>query len=272
MVTINSSNVSTSSLNRSADAIQEKLERLSSAQKLNSASDDAAGVAISEAFSSQINAQSQAIQNIGDATSLTQTASGYLDSLAAGVQRINELAVQSANGIYTDEDRAALQTEIDQITEEISSTLEDASFNDVSLFSGEEESLTFQIGDEAGDTLTVTTNDLAAQFDELGFAELSIATAEGANAAIDVTQQLSSAISAVAAEYGAVENTLASRADQLAESNINAAAAQSRIRDADIAKEVSELSAAEVLQQAGIAVQAQANKNAEGVLQLLNQV
>jgi len=263
-------NPSTIGLNRASQSVNKADERISSGVRLNSAADDAAGLVISDSLSAQNRGQYQAIRNAGDGISLAQTAAGALKSVTEGAQRLRELAVQSANGIYTDEDRALLDQEAQSILQQTQDTLSSANFNDNSLFTGEA-SLSFQVGPNSGDTIDQNTaSDLLNQVEELGIADVSLASQDGANEALEFSDALLASINESAVSFGALENQLSSRAENLQEQAINTAEANSQIRDTDIAKESSERASALIREEIGIAVQAQANRSAGDVLVLLS--
>jgi flagellin len=259
---------SSSSLNQASSAVTQSYERVSSGKKVNSAADDAAGLAISEQFTSQNRGQNQAIRNAGDGISQLQTAEGALNSLVDGAQRIRELAVQSANGIYTDSDRELIDKEVASIQEQMNDTLKNAEFNGKPLFDSNAQSV-YQVGPDSGDTIIVEGNNLAQAAKDAGLDDVSVATQEGAESTIAFADALIDQFSETAAEFGAVQNRFESRIDVLEQGAIDSAASRSRILDADIAKEASEMSQNQIREQIGIAVQAQANQNQGNVLQLL---
>ncbi len=256
------------SLQQASNAVDQSSNRISSGQRINSAADDAAGLAISEGLTSQINGQRQSIRNVSDGISFAQTKSGAVDSMLENVQRLRELAVQSGNGTYTDADREILNKEAQSLTDQIKSTLENSNFNGKSLFS-ESSSQVFQVGPNNGDTLTVDQTNLRDEVTELGIDDVSISTQESASNTIDFADSLIQKFTQTGAEIGAVQNRFESRVDTLQQQEITATASRSRIQDADIAKEASLLSQNNVREQAAIAVQAQANLNAGNILKLL---
>ncbi|RME82514.1 MAG: flagellin, partial [Caldilineae bacterium] len=142
-------------LNKTQSALATSIQRLSSGLRINSAKDDAAGLAISQRMTSQINGMNVAVRNANDGISLAQTAEGALDQVTNNLQRIRELALQAANGTNSDSDRAALQAEVDQLVEEITRVAEQTTFNGLNLLDGSFTSQTFQVGADAGQTITV---------------------------------------------------------------------------------------------------------------------
>ncbi|WP_119396073.1 flagellin [Salinibius halmophilus] len=236
-------------------AVQQTQQRISSGKQINSAKDDAAGSAISTRIDAAVNGKTQAIKNAGDGASLLQTASGTLSSVTDGLQRLRELTMQSGNGIYSESDKALLEKEKQQLLSGINESLKSASFNGQSLFS-ESKSLDLQVGDQAGQTLAVALPDLSDLSNNLN-------SLDDIDAAIStVTEQ--------AVNFGAAQNRLDATVERLSQSSLDAQQARSRIEDADLAKEISELTANNVRDQIDIAMQAQANQDQGKVLQLLN--
>ena len=253
-------------LNKAQNKQETALERISSGKQVNSAADNAAGLAIIERFAAQIDGFGQAIRNTSDGISFAQVAESSLSSISDDLQRIRELSIQSANGSLSDTDRSNLQSEVGQLQDEISRRLEQSNFNGVNLFTNDAE-ISFQVGANANETIELTTEDLTAQFDDI--AAIDISTQAGAqNALADIDSALQT-LSDQRVDFGAVANRFESTIDNLQNNRINTADARSRIEDADIAREISESIAGGIQQQAGIAAQAQANTSAELVLRLL---
>lgn len=265
---INGISASTTSLNSSSERIDALFEQLSSGKRINSAADDAAGLAITNRISTETEGQIQAMANAGDGISLTQTATGALESVTENVQRIRELSVQSANSTYSATDREAMNAEAQTLIEQTNSVLTSANFNGVALFSGSEDQ-TFQTGADAGEILTVESSSLAAQISDLGFADIDLTTAEGASAALEMSDNVLDAVSATAAEFGAVQNRFESVIRGLEESVLSSTSTISQIQDTDYAETISALAAEQVKEQAALAVQAMANENQGNVLRLL---
>ncbi|ARN72986.1 flagellin [Oceanicoccus sagamiensis] len=253
-------------LNKAQGAQQTALERIGSGKQINSAADNAAGLAIIERFAAQIDGAGQAIRNTSDGISFSQVAEASLSSISDDLQRIRELSIQSANGSLSDSDRGNLQSEVGQLQDEISRRLEQSNFNGVDIFSTDAE-ISFQVGANANETIELSTADLSAQFDSIAAIDISSQTgAQDALSAIDSTLQT---LSDQRVEFGAVANRFQSTVDNLQNNRINTEDARSRIADADIAREISNSIKAGIQQQSGIAAQAQANSNAELVLRLL---
>jgi len=255
------------------------LQRLSSGLRVNSAKDDAAGLAVSEAFTAQIRGNNQAIRNANDGISLGQTAEGALGQIARNVQRIREIAVQAANGTLSDTNRQQLQKEVDQLTQEISRIVQTTSFNGTLLLSGAN-SLTFQVGSSGSvdNQVTITTTDLAVNGSAGLYTYSGSLTATGV---IDVTTQANASaalakldadinqISTIRSTFGAVQNRFEAVIANLQNYVENLEASRSRIMDADFAAETAALTRGQILQQAGVAVLAQANALPQTALTLL---
>ena len=245
------------------------LERLSSGFRINRAGDDAAGLAISERLKAQIRSTSQAARNTLDGVSLVQVSEGGYDEVSGILIRLRELAVQSANGTISANDRTAIDVERDQLTQEISRIAAVVKFNNVQVLNGNSSggavSFTLQvgIGTTSSDTITVNINPLKAS--ALGSAAVdltaaSLTSASGATAAITTFDSAIDAVNRSRAELGAVQNRLEATSRSLAISVENLSAANSRIRDVDVAQETAELARFQILSQAGAAVTAQANQ------------
>ena len=243
------------------------MERVSSGLKINSAKDDAAGLAISTRFTSRIDGLSGAIRNANDGISMAQTTEGGLANITENLQRIRELSVQSANGIYTDDDRQFIQKEVSSLQSEIGRIIESSTFNGQPLFNNAEKQ-SFQIGPDAGDMIESVTPNLSEKM--AGVLELSLTDPGQSNSAIAVVDEALEQITISRTEQGAFQRQIESVVSQLSESRITASESRSRIQDADLAKELSEMTAADIRDQASIAVQAQANVNQGHVLALLN--
>lgn len=243
------------------------MEKLSSGYRINRAADDAAGLAISEKMRFQINGLNQAQRNAQDGISLIQTAEGALTEVHSMLQRINVLANQSANGTYdSTEDRAALQDEVNQLLNEINNIANSTNFNGIDLLKSNA-SVTFQIGVEGSNTLTV---DMATMtVGALGVSGLSISTQAAANSAIALVKSAIVAVSKHRGTLGAVQNRLEHTINNLGVTAENLSASESRIRNADMAKEMTEFTRNQILVQAGTSMLAQANSMPQNVLKLL---
>ncbi|WP_341582244.1 flagellin domain-containing protein [Marinobacter metalliresistant] len=256
-------------LNKSQSLSNQALERLSSGLRINSAKDDAAGLAISTKFDVQIRGLNQAQRNANDGISMAQTAEGGLDQTVDNLQRMRELAVQAANGSLSNDDRVLLQAEVSQRISEITRISDETTFNGQNVLDGSlSNSVTFQVGAESGQVIKVdfSTNADAAT---LGVGGVDIGTVAGASAALDTISAALSTVNSVRSDLGAIQNRFESTISNLATNIESANAAQSRILDADFASETAKLAKANVLQQAGISVLAQANARPNQVLSLL---
>lgn len=243
------------------------MERLSSGYRINRAADDAAGLAISEKMRSLINGYDQAQNNSQDGISLLQTAEGALTEVHSMLQRINTLAVQAANGTYDDSvDRDALQAEVDQLLAEINNIADSTTFNGINLLNSAN-TVQFQIGATSANTLTVTLGDVNTS--SLALSGLSISSITSANDALDTIQNAINAVSTIRARFGAAQNRLEHTINNLGVASENLSAAESRIRDADMAEEMTNFTKQQILVQAGTAMLAQANSTPQNILQLL---
>ncbi|MBT7443354.1 MAG: flagellin FliC [Methylococcales bacterium] len=266
-------------LTRSSGDLQTSLQRLSSGLRINSAKDDAAGQFSVETLTADIRGVNQAIRNAGDGISLVQTAEGALGQITNNLQRVRELAVQSASG--TIEDRTGLQAEVDQLTQEVSRIVATTNFNGVSLLSaaGAGSALTFQIGQD-GNTNNQVTVQLTAGTGSIssvagvttnltGTNTVAISTAAAASAALAGLDTAINTLSQKRAVFGAVQNRFEAVISNLSNFSENLSAARSRIQDADFAAETAKLTRAQILQQAGISILSQANQIPNQALSLL---
>jgi len=253
-----------------ASAAAEKLlgnamERLSSGKRINSAKDDAAGLAIASSMTSQVRGMNQAIRNANDGISFAQTAEGALGEVTNMLQRIRELAVQSASGTYSDDDRANLQTEVTELGAQIDDIIANTKFNEVAVFDADDVEVVIQTGSGATDqvTLTVTGLDLSAASGS------DISDAAGATAALTDVDDALKAVATTRASLGAGMSRLESVINNLNTNVTNLSEARSRIEDADYAAESTKLAKAQILSQASTAMLAQANQSQQNVLTLL---
>ena len=243
------------------------IHNIASGDRINNAADDAAGLAISEKALSQATGQSVAAKNTQDTTSVLQIADGALDSTHSMLQRMRELATQASNGIYTNSDRALLQTEFDQLKEQITKVGNDTNFNTHKLLDGSLDKFVTQVGANEGQHKVVSIGDMRA--DALGIGNLSISTADGANAALSQLDKAISTVSEQRAAIGAETNALEHAYNNLRNSEENQIASKSRIKDADIAKESMNLAKEQILNQVNFATKAMAMQNMGNVLHLL---
>jgi flagellin len=254
-------------LNASQSAMQTALQRLSSGLRINSAKDDAAGLAISERMTSQINGLDQSVRNANDAISLAQTAEGSLASIGDMLQRVRQLAVQSVNDTNTTSDRAALDTEAQKLFNEISRVAASAQFNGQNLLTGSFSNKSFQVGANVGQTISMTIK--TASLTALSITGLALTTATNANTALSQVSKALNTINTQRAELGAYQSRFTSVISNLQTSSENLSAARSRIRDTDFAAETSAMTRGQILQQAGVAMLAQANALPNNVMTLL---
>ena len=248
-------------------SMQTSLERLSSGLRINRAADDAAGLAISEKLRSQVNGLNQAQANAQDGVSLIQTAEGAMNESHAILQRMRTLAVQSASDTNTDSDRAQIGKEISALVSELDGIAERTQFNGMTLTNGGFTSKVLQIGANSGQTMTVNISGISAT--SLGVNAISLGTQGGAVSALSNIDAAINNLSGNRADLGALQNRLQHTIKNLGVSAENLAASESRIRDTDMAKEMTSFTRSQILQQAGTAMLAQANQSTQGVLRLL---
>ena len=256
-------------LSSSQMALATSMQRLSSGLRVNSAKDDAAGIAIAERMNSQVRGMNVSIRNANDAISLSQTAEGAIGKLTDMTQRMRELAVQSANATNTSADRSNLNAEFLQLGAEVTRIIGVTNFNGLKILSTNAGAQDFQVGANAGETVTVTTTDLSADATVAAVTGGNITTAADANTAMTSVDALLTTLASERANYGAVQNRFEATIASLQVSAENQSASRGRIMDADFAAETAAMSRANILQQAGNAMVAQANQLPQQVLQLL---
>lgn len=267
-----SSLVSQKNLSHSRNALGTAMERLSSGMRINSAKDDAAGQAIANRMNSQIKGMAQAQRNANDGISMIQTTEGALNQINNNLQRVRELAVQAASDTNDVADRESIQTEITERINEIDRVAKSASFNGIKLADGTNTSLQIQIGanTEAEDSITINLTDgTTAGLSVDGLTAGAVTDSTAAYATIDAVDAALKTVDTARSGLGATLNRFDSVISNLQNSETNLSAARSRIEDADYAKEVAEMTRAQILQQAGTSVLAQANQIPQGVLSLL---
>jgi flagellin len=247
-------------LSATSDAISKSMERLSSGLRINKAADDAAGLGISEKMRSQIRGLAQAQRNIQDGVSMVQTAEGNLDEVHSILQRVRELAVQYRNGSLSAAGKGAIQSEVDQLSAEITRIGNAAVFNGVSLLSAAT-SVTFQVGANDNETIAISFSSLATAVGN-AYSNMATASLAAIDAAVDAVTQMRSGL-------GAVQNRLDHALSVTGIYQENLTSAESRIRDVDMAEEMVTLTKNQILQQAGTAMLAQANQAPQSVLSLL---
>jgi flagellin len=253
-------------LNMSQKSMATSLERLSSGLRINRAADDAAGMAVSETMTSQIRGLGQAVRNANDGISLAQTAEGAASEMHNILQRMNELAVQSLNGTYDDaNNRAQIDLEFQELVAELGSITTEAEFNGQAILDGT--AFGIQVGDTAGNVITVGGS--ATDLSTLGIESDDVSTSSAASTALTNIASAIQTVNTARATFGAAQNRLESKVRNLENVIENTSAARSRIRDADFAAETSNLTRTQILQQAGIAMLAQANALPQNALSLL---
>ena len=291
MTVINTNTAATltaNALTKNERAMSQAMERLSTGVRINSAGDDAAGLAISSRMTSQINGLNMAVRNANDAISLVQTADGALE-VTNMLQRMRELAVQGASGTMSATDNDALNVEFEALTAEIERVADNTQWNGSNLLNGASQ-FSFQVGANASQTITLTVGDFETEeasatsgiFEALAdgatsnddnsgddLDALDVDTASNAGTAITRIDVALARVDSHRATLGATINRLEYAADNLANVSQNTSASRSRILDADYASETTELARTQIIQQAGTAMLSQANQQAQSVLALL---
>ena len=263
-------------LTSSQSSLSTTLQRLSSGLRVNSAKDDAAGLAISERMSTQVRGMNVAIRNANDGISLAQTAESALGKIGENLQRMRELAVQSANDTNTADDRAMLDTEFAQLALENERVIASTKFNGQALLTGSggaSGTFNFQVGanTDGADQIAIETGNIASAIGSAtqGSTATLGSTASAARGAMDAIDDAITAINSSRATFGAAQNRFDAVISNLQVASENQAAARGRIMDADFATETANLSRTQILQQAGTAMLAQANSLPQNVLSLL---
>ncbi|AJP43200.1 flagellin [Alteromonas australica] len=259
---------STSSILGQVQEKQESLmEKLASGKQVNDATDGAAAQQIIDRLTSEVEGSRQAVSNVYDGISLAQVAEGGLSSINDDVNRIRELTLQSGSGILSDGDRQALQSEISQLQDNISQTIEQTNFAGKPLLS-EDGALSFQVGANAGNSVDIETQDFASQLSSVLSIDLTSGTS--INDALSAADDAIGLVGGAQGELGATQNALQSTARNLTQANVNAAESRSRIQDLDFAQATSHQAANDVLSQSALTIQAQANQQEGQVLALLS--
>ncbi|MDE8651138.1 flagellin [Novosphingobium album (ex Liu et al. 2023)] len=246
------------------------MERLSTGKRINSAKDDAAGLAISTTMTAQVKGMSQGIRNANDGISLAQTAEGALSEVTNMLQRVRELAVQSSSGTYQSSDRTYMQSEVTALTEQIDDVLSSTEFNGNSLFSttsGTDVTFDIQTGANSGETITLTST--AIDGTNIDATALDVTSASAASTTIDNVDLALADVNATRASLGAGQNRLESAVNNLTSNVTNLSDARSRIEDTDYSVETTNMAKAQILTQASTAMIAQANQSQQNVLSLL---
>ena len=256
------------------------MEKLASGQRINKAGDDASGLAVSEKLRGQIRGLNQAVKNIENGVSFIQTTEGYLGETQDILHRMRELAVQGANGVYTSEDRMQIQVEVSQLVDEINRIASHAQFNGMNMLTGRfskggPQTMQLQVGanmDQSKQIFigTMTTQALGLTGAQGSGEMISISTPESANSAIGKLDTALKVVSKQRADLGAYQNRFETAAKGVSVAAENLQAAESRIRDTDMASEMVDYTKNRILSQAGGAMLAQANTNTQSVMQLLS--
>lgn len=258
-------------LSNTNDALSKSMERLSSGLRINRAADDAAGLAVSEVMRSQIRGMNVASRNAQDGVSLVQVADGALGNVGNMLQRVRDLAVQASNGTLTDSQRSNLNAEVQQILTEINATGTQTEFNGIKILAGSvavaASAVTLQVGANGGQAIAFTIGTVGTT--ALTIQGLSVSFATAASAAIASLDVAIGAITTQRANLGAIQNRLEQTINRLGVTSENLQAAESRIRDADMAAEMISFTKNQILQQSGMAMLSQANAAPQSVLSLL---
>ena len=262
-------------LNVNGSSMDKTIEKLSSGQRINRAGDDASGLAVSEKMRSQYRGLQQATRNAQSGISFIQATEGYLNETTNIMQRMRELAIQSANGIYSDSDRALIQVEINQLVSEVDRIASQAEFNKMNMLTGRFASdgqtpVTFHIGANMDQRISLNINAMtAANLQVGGDTPVSISSVETANQALGRIDEGIQMVVAQRAELGAVQNRMESMVKSLMIATENTIASESIIRDADIASQMVAYTREQILQQTGAAMLANANMKNQSVLRII---
>ena len=249
------------------DTMSKSTEKLSSGYKINRAADDAAGLSISEKMRSQIRGLDKAATNAQDGISLIQVAEGALNETHSILQRMNELATQAANDTNTSTDRTAISKEMEQLTSEINRIQSSTQFNSMNLLNGSFSGMKLQVGSLSGQSIQISIGKMDATC--LGIDALAVSKYSLAGKAMSNIQKAITKVSEQRSKLGAIQNRLEHTINNLNTTSENTSAAESRIRDTDMASEMVEYSKNNILQQAGQSMLAQANQQTQGVVSLL---
>lgn len=262
------SQIAQSNLFKNSKEVSQAMERLSSGLRINNASDDAAGLAISERMTAQVNGMNQSLRNAQDGISLAQSAEGAMGTVTDMLQRMRTLAVQADNGTYSEDDLEAVQSEMDNLVAEINHIVGETHFNGIDLLGGDDGgdlAIKIHISDKSDDTIDINIADLS----EL-MVDGDVDVTEDAQAAIDAIDTALGEVNDARAELGSVQNRLDFISDNLHTNVNNTDAAKMRILDADMAEEMSALTKSEILQNTTLAMLPRANSQPQAIMQLLN--
>jgi flagellin len=253
-------------------SMSKTMEQLSTGKRINTAADDAAGLAISSRMTSQIRALDQSVRNANDGISMLQTTEGATKEITNMLQRMRELAVQSANDSYGTEDRTAIQEEVDELALEVTRISGNTQWNGMTVLDGTigtAGAVTFQVGTEGDAASTITVTFEALDATSLTVDSLDLSSNTNSQSAIELLDTAITTVDSFRSTLGAKINRMTSAADNLANVSMNTAASRSRIEDTDYAKATTELARGQIIQQAATAMLAQANQQPSAVLSLL---
>ncbi len=260
------------SLNKSTNSQQSNLEKLSSGSRINKAGDDAAGLAISEKLKANIRSTNQAKRNAGDGISMIQVAEGGMNEVSNILIRLKELSVQAASDTIGESERKFSDLEFQSLVQEVDRIAESTSFNGTNLLNGQGDSLDFQIGtgnQEGQDRIAYNPQDTSVKADAIGVASMSVLTKEDSQNNLEALESSIQGVNANRAVLGALQNRLTSTISNLEVKSENLSAANSRIRDTDVAEVSAKLTRDNILSQAGTSVLSQANASQNGALRLI---
>jgi flagellin len=248
--------------------VEKSIEKLATGLRINRAGDDASGLAVSETLRSQIRGLRQAQRNAFDSISFIQTAEGSLQEVHSILHRLRELSVQSASAVYSEQDRSLLQIEVSQLIQEIDRIAETTEFNRFKILDGSNQDFQFQVGANPGQSITVVMKTMTAG--AIGVTGLTMETVSSANDALRRVDEAVDIVSRQRANFGAVQNRLEHVVSSLAVAEENLQAAESRIRDANMASEIVNFMRLRILQDSSVAMLMQANLRPESVMRLLD--
>lgn len=254
-------------LGQNVKAVSKSTEKLSSGYQVNRAADDAAGLSISEKMRNQIRGINQAVKNSEDGVSLIQTAEGNMNEIHSILQRMGELATKAANDVNASDDRTAIDDEMKQLTEEIDSIAKKAAFNGTYLLRGSFTNKQLQVGAVAGENMSITISSMKAS--KIGVAGLKVSSHKVAASAMTAITKAIKQVSTARSKLGAIQNRLNYTINNLENYSENLTAAESQIRDTDMATEMTNYTKNNILQQAAQSMLAQSNQSTQGVLSLL---
>ena len=252
-------------------SMSKAMEQLSTGKRINTAADDAAGLAIANRMNSQVKALNQSVRNANDAISMMQTAEGATKEITNMLQRMRELAVQAANDTYGTTDRTAIAVEITELQSEVTRIADNTQWNGMTILSGATaySTVSFQVGTEGDATSAITMGFSGMSSGALTVAALTVTTNTTAQAAIELLDTAISTVDTFRSTLGAKVNRMTSAADNLANVAMNTSASRSQIEDTDYAQATTELARTQIIQQAATAMLAQANQQPQAVLSLL---